>query len=88
MNNTQKAILLLGIAQYEAELLEELMEEKALATTFTFGMKRTSKDFIKYRDRLVNAVCLGADNNVKEQVADIYKVVSELIEEIKWEKVD
>lgn len=86
MNNTKKTIVLLGLCQYSVEILEELIEDKHLAHVFTFNLKKSSKDLIKYSDKLINAVCENATEDVKEDVYNVYKVMSEMVEAIEWEE--
>jgi hypothetical protein len=87
MNNTQKTILLLGLLQYETELLEELIEDKYLSSTFTHGLRKASNDFRKYSDRIISAVCSQNNEQVNKEVYDVYRVVSDLMSEIKWKEI-
>lgn len=89
METHHKAIAAIGLAQILTEYIEELMSNPQYSTLFVRELKRDANNFIKSSDRFISYVSGGKDMDTKEQVVDVYKVISRLIEErIDWEMAD
>lgn len=82
----KKAILLLGILQYQVELLEELMDSRMLSSVFVQQLKRHSKGVIKHSDRILNQMCMGdRDERFKQELQNVYEAVVGMMNSLNWE---
>lgn len=88
MTKEQKAIIMVGLLQLLTEYAEELYESKAFRSVFVRELKRDCKQFLKSSEKIINAISDSGNDEVNEQIVDVYKLVGRLAEEhIEWEKV-
>jgi len=87
MSTEEKAIALFGLVQLSVEYLEEVMADPQFSKVFIRELKRDANNFIKSSDKFIRYVSSGGSSEVKEQVVDVYKVISRLVEHhIEWEQ--
>lgn len=85
MTTEQKAIALFGLIQLSVEYLEEVMNDGRFSKVFVRELKRDANNLIKSGDKFVSYVASGGDMEVKDQITDVYVVISKLVENhIEW----
>ena len=86
MTNLQKLLTTIGIAQIQIEYIENIMEDSEFSDRFIKELKRDAKNYIRSSEKLINTLSRENNIEVRQQILNLYLLVSSLIEEgIDWE---
>lgn len=86
MTNLHKLLATIGIAQLQVEYIEEISQDSEFSDRFIRELKRDANRYIKSSERLIDALSRENNIDVREQIVNLYLLISSLVEEgIDWQ---